>query len=45
LFCATILPYTAQANDPSAAGRELYAELIVGKYGSIGEYVPPTPIV
>jgi len=43
-FGALILPYTAQADDPSTAGRELYAELTAGNYGTIGEYVPlPVP--
>ena len=42
-FGIVILPFTARADDPSTAGRELYAGLVAGNYGSIGEYVPPPP--
>lgn len=37
------LPFGANPNDPMDYGRELYAELIAGKWGPIAPYVPPIP--
>ena len=37
-------PYTAYINDIVQHGREIYNDLIAGKYGEIGPYVaPPSP--
>ena len=36
-----VLPFTADVNDTEAHGRQIYADLVAGKYGAIGEYVPP----
>jgi hypothetical protein len=39
----TALPFTASPIDVEAHSREIYANLIAGQYGEIGEYVaPPT---
>lgn len=35
------LPFTASPNDVEAHGRAIYADIVAGKYGAIGEYVPP----
>ncbi len=35
------LPFTADPNDVAAHGRLIFAEIIAGKYGPIGEYVAP----
>lgn len=42
------LPFAASAGDPEPHGRQLYAELIAGKWGQVGAYAapattPPTP--
>jgi hypothetical protein len=42
-FGAEILPFTADQNDVEAHGRAIFADLVVGKYGPIAEYVPPPP--
>lgn len=39
------LPFTARADDPELHGQAIYAALIAGEYGPIGEYVAPRPIV
>lgn len=36
-------PFAAGANDPEEHGRALFAALMAGKYGSIGEYTAPPP--
>ena len=39
-----VVPFTASPNDVEAHGREIYADLIAGRYGEIAEYVaPPAP--
>lgn len=43
-----VLPFTACVNDVEAHGRSIFADLISGRYGEIGEYVAtyvadPTP--
>jgi hypothetical protein len=39
------LPFTADQNDVEVHGREIFADLVAGKYGAIGEYVaPPEPV-
>lgn len=35
------IPFTASADDVEAYGRAIFADLVAGKYGAIGEYVPP----
>ena len=43
-FGAEILPFTADQNDVEAHGRAIFADLVAGTYGAIGEYVaPPEP--
>ena len=42
-FGDEVLPFTADPNDVEAHGRAIYADLVAGKYGPIGEYVPPPP--
>ena len=38
------MPFTAGPDDVEAHGREIYADLIAGRYGEIAEYVaPPAP--
>lgn len=38
------LPFTADQNDIEPHGRKIFADLIAGKYGPIGDYVtPPEP--
>jgi len=36
------VPFIATADDPEAHGSEIYADLVSGKYGTIGPYVAPT---
>jgi len=43
-FGDEILPFTASANDVETHGRGIFADLVAGKYGPIGEYVPPPPV-
>lgn len=39
------LPFTADQNDIEPHGRSIFASIIAGEYGQIGEYVaPPKPI-
>lgn len=35
------LPFTASPTDVEAHGRAIFADIVAGKYGAIGEYVPP----
>lgn len=35
------LPFTANPNDVEAHGRQIFADIIAGKYGAIAEYTPP----
>lgn len=39
------LPFTASLNDVEPHGRAIFADLMAGKYGLIGEYVAPKPVV
>ena len=40
----TAIPFTASPNDVEVHGREIYADLVAGRYGEIAEYVaPPAP--
>jgi len=34
-------PFTASANDPEDHGVNIYNDIVAGKYGPIGDYVPP----
>lgn len=34
------LPFTASPTDVEAHGRAIFADIVAGKYGAIGEYVP-----
>lgn len=43
LFGDEVLPFTASPDDCESYGREVFAEIISGKYGPIAEYVPPPP--
>ena len=36
-----IMPFTANANDPEEHGVNIYNDIVSGKYGAIGDYVPP----
>jgi hypothetical protein len=38
------VPFTANPNDCTEHGREIFARCAAGEFGEIGEYVPP-PIV
>lgn len=38
------LPFTADQNDVEAHGRAIFAAIVAGEYGPIGDYVPP-PVV
>jgi hypothetical protein len=38
---ANVLPFTATPTDSEEYCRQLYADSLAGKYGSIGPYVPP----
>lgn len=40
-FGNEILPFTADMNDVAAHGRAIFASIVAGEYGPIGEYVPP----
>lgn len=40
-FGDEVLPFTASVNDVAPHGREIFADLVSGKYGAIAEYVPP----
>jgi hypothetical protein len=43
-FGDEILPFTADQNDVEAHGRGIFADIVAGHYGPIGEYVaPPEP--
>lgn len=42
-FGDTVLPFTASPNDVEAHGRGIFADIMAGKYGEIGAYVPPPP--
>lgn len=33
-----VLPFTARANDTESYGRQLFADLLAGKYGTIAPY-------
>lgn len=44
-FGDEVLPFTAAANDVEPHGRAIFADIVAGKYGPIGEYVPPPPPV
>ena len=37
------LPFLAHPEDPEAYGRKLYADLVAGKFGPVGDYVAPVP--
>lgn len=40
-FGDEVLPYTATSYDPDPNGRQFFYDLVDGKYGPIGPYVPP----
>lgn len=42
-FGDEVLPFTASANDVEAHGRAIFSDIVSGKYGEIGAYVPPPP--
>ena len=48
-FGDEVLPFTANPNDPEPHGRAIFAAIVAGEYGPIGEYIPrvqppaPTP--
>ena len=39
-FGTEVLPFCANPNDVEAHGRAIFADIVAGKYGAIGEYVP-----
>lgn len=40
-FGDEVLPFTANMHDVEPHGRAIFADIAAGKYGQIGEYVPP----
>lgn len=45
-FGTSVLPFTADQNDVEPHGRTIFADIVAGAYGAIGEYVaPPQPII
>jgi hypothetical protein len=40
-FGSKVLPFTANQNDVEAYGREIFAAIVAGEYGSISQYVAP----
>jgi len=45
-FGDEVLPFTADQNDVEPHGRGIFADIVAGTYGAIGEYVaPPEPII
>ena len=38
-----VMPFTANATDPEEHGVSIYNDIVSGKYGAIGDYVPPPP--
>jgi hypothetical protein len=36
-----VMPFTANATDPEEHGVSIYNDIVSGKYGAIGNYVPP----
>ena len=40
-----VMPFTANATDPEEHGVSIYNDIVSGKYGAIGDYVPPPPVV
>lgn len=38
-FGDEILPFTADQNDVEPHGRGIFADIVAGKYGQIGEYI------
>lgn len=40
-FGDEVLPFTASPDDVEAHGRKIYADIVAGEYGPIGEFVPP----
>lgn len=43
-FGDEVLPFTADQNDVASHGRQIFADLVDGKYGPIADYVPqPEP--
>lgn len=40
-FVDEVLPFTASMTDVESHGRGIFADIVAGKYGEIGEYVPP----
>ena len=44
-FGDEVLPFTASSNDVEPHGRAIFADIVAGTYGAIGEYVaPPEPV-
>lgn len=35
------IPFCASPNDNASHGRQLYADIVSGKYGPVAEYAPP----
>lgn len=38
------LPFTASENDIEEHGRRIFADIVAGVYGTIGDYVPPAVV-
>ena len=43
-FGSEVLPFTAAQNDIEPHGRGIFADIVSGTYGVIGEYVAPSEI-
>ncbi len=43
-FGDEVLPFTASINDVEQHGRDIFNDIVTGKYGIITDYIPP-PIV
>lgn len=41
-FPAELLPFTASSKDSSGIGRDIFRDLVTGKYGEIAPYEAPT---
>lgn len=40
------VPFTANPTDPyNSASKQIFDECVAGKYGEIGEYIPPPPYI
>lgn len=43
-FGEEVLPFTASSTDVEAHGRQIFADITSGRYGSVAEYIAPAVI-